>query len=91
MGKRVLAVESCRALLEWCDVNLLHKNPLKSICTIQAIIDRAKTSQAISFSLEGLIDGYRVGFVDAGCFGASKLRDPRGSDSTLSHAVWVFN
>ncbi|CAE7207986.1 unnamed protein product [Symbiodinium sp. KB8] len=79
VNRRTLSVEACRKLWEWCDQHFLTKNPFKSIWTLQGLIDRAKGPAEITFAMQGLIDGYRKGFVDVGMFAASKIKDPRTS------------
>ena len=66
-------------MLEWCDQNWLSSSVWKSVYTLQALIDRANTPEMISWSLEGLVDGVRMSFLDAGSFVISKLKDSRNS------------
>jgi hypothetical protein len=79
--RRVLSIDRCKFLLEWCDRVFLTKNPWKSVAALQALVDRAQTPANIQYCLEGLIDGERMGFLDAGSFVVSKLKDPRNSPS----------
>ena len=77
--QRILSIPECRLLLEELDAQFLTGNPLKSIYSLQGLLDRAGTARNISFALRGLIDGFRKGFVDAGTFSSMKIRDPRAS------------
>ena len=77
--QRILSIPECRLLLEELGAQFLTGNPLKSIYSLQGLLDRAGTARNISFALRGLIDGFRKGFVDAGTFSSMKIRDPRAS------------
>ncbi|CAK9001222.1 Uncharacterized protein SCF082_LOCUS6841 [Durusdinium trenchii] len=69
----------CQEVLEWCDQNWLSSNAWKSVYALQALIDRAGTPELIAWSLEGMVDGVRMSFIDAGFFVISKLKDSRQS------------
>ena len=47
--------------------------------TVQALVDRASTPDNITWALEGLVDHYRMTYIDLGAFSISKLRDHRHS------------
>jgi hypothetical protein len=51
----------------------------KSIYALQALLDRAGTPEMITWSLEGMVDGVRMSFLDGGHFVISKLKDSRAS------------
>ncbi|CAE7245726.1 unnamed protein product [Symbiodinium sp. CCMP2592] len=76
---RLLSIPACSVLLEELDAQYLKGNPLSSIYAFQAIIDKAQTPQHITWAVEGMIDGFRKGFVEPGFFAVSKLRDARNS------------
>ena len=44
---------------------------------LQAIVDRAKTPDTISYVMEALLDHWRMHYIDAGHLVISKLKDPR--------------
>ena len=67
--KRLLSLPAARAVLEWCDTQLLGRdNPFESVWVLQAIVDRAKTSDTISYVMEALLDHWRMNYIDAGHF-----------------------
>ncbi|CAE7679450.1 unnamed protein product [Symbiodinium sp. CCMP2592] len=76
---RLLSIPACSVLLEELDAQYLKGNPLSSIYAFQAIIDKAQTPKHITWAVEGMIDGFRKGFVEPGFFAVSKLRDARNS------------
>ncbi|CAL1174054.1 unnamed protein product [Cladocopium goreaui] len=69
----------CQAVLEWCDQNWLTSSAWKSIYALQALLDRGGTPEMIAWSLEGMVDGVRMSFLDGGHFVISKLKDSRAS------------
>ena len=77
--KRLLSLPAAREVLEWCDTHLLgtRDNPFESAWVLQAIIDRAKTPDTISYVMETLLDHWRMNYIDAGHFVVSKIKDPR--------------
>lgn len=77
--RRLLSLPKCQEVLEWCDQNWLSSNAWKSVYALQALIDRAGTPELIAWSLEGMVDGVRMSFIDAGFFVISKLKDSRQS------------
>ena len=77
---RVFSVQTIADLLEWCDENMDYKaHPLQSIYCFQAIVDRAKTKDGIEWAFEGLIDEYRMQFINISHFSVPKLKDQRES------------
>lgn len=66
--RRLLSLPKCQEVLEWCDQNWLSSNAWKSVYALQALIDRAGTPELIAWSLEGMVDGVRMSFIDAGFF-----------------------
>ena len=76
---RVLSQDACCKVLEQCDAQLLDKSPWKSIYALQALVDRANTPEMISWCLQGLVDGWRMGHLDPGVFVIAKLKDSRAS------------
>ena len=89
---RVLSISRCRELLEELDTQFLCGNPLSSVYALQALVDRAQTPEHITWALEGLLDGFAKGFLDAGHFKVSKLKDPRNSfcPEFVEHALVVL-
>ena len=81
--KKLLCVDATRNLLAWCDRAFLYKNPWDSVYTLNSLCDRAPGAATVTFALHGLVDGFRMGFLDKGVFVSTKLRDPRLS-RTLS-------
>ena len=77
--KRLLSLDSCRQILAACDVEFITDNPWKSIYALQALVDRASSAGLIQWSLEGLMDGWRMKFLDKSVFFVNKLRDSRNS------------
>ena len=78
--RRVLNDQQNQSVLAWCDDNYNVKDhPFNSIYALQALCDRASTPSRIAFALEGLIDHYRMGFINAGEFTVSRLKDSRQS------------
>ena len=71
--RRLLSLPKCHEVLEWCDQNWHNGGAWKSIYALQALCDRAGTPEMIEWSLEGMVDGIRMGFLDAGNFVISKL------------------
>ena len=86
---RLLSIPACSVLLEELDAQYLKGNPLSSIYAFQAIIDKAQTPQHITWAVEGMIDGFRKGFVEPGFFAVSKLRDARDSVSDCDQIFWA--
>ena len=54
-------------------------HPFTSVYSLQAVIDRAQSPQRISFSMEGLLDAYRMQFINIGEFAVKKLSDLKNS------------
>ena len=77
--RRLLSIPKCQEILEWCDQNWLISSAWKSIYSLQALLDRAGAPDLIAWSLEGMVDGVRMNFLDSGHFVISKLKDSRAS------------
>lgn len=78
--KRIFAVPRCQKILEEADSKLLAGNPWnKSIYSLQGLLDRAQTPENVAFALEGLLDGFQMGFVSEAEFGARRIKDYRSS------------
>ena len=79
--RRVLNSQENHTLLEWCDSMYMDskRNPFTSIYTLQAVVDRARTPQLITWALHGLIDAYRMEQIDMSHFAVGKIKDPRES------------
>ena len=77
--KRVLSVQAANHWLEWCEQNLMEKSPWKSVYALQALVDRAQTTDRITWALWGLTDYWRMEYLDLGAFSIAKLRDYRQS------------
>eukprot|EP00959_Pyramimonas_sp_CCMP1952_P139646 2922604-Pyramimonas_sp.AAC.1 len=58
--KRILMNPIANKWLEWSEQNLMEKSPWKSIYALQALIDRAQTSDKIGWAIWGITDHYRV-------------------------------
>ena len=77
---RVLKLPDARKQLEWADENMMGKSPwAKSIYALQALVDRGRTPDRISWALCGLTDLYRMEQINIGEFTVGKLRDQRKS------------
>ena len=79
ISKRVLGLDSARLVLDWCDEYYMDRNPFSSVHCLQALVHRAQTPNNIAFAVEGMIDHYRMEFLDVGHFVVSKIKDPRSS------------
>lgn len=77
--KRVLSLDPCQKCLEWADRELLNNNPWKSIYSLKAMLDRASTADNVIWAMQGLLDGFRVGFLDSSTFAVNRIKDPRAS------------
>jgi hypothetical protein len=80
--KRVINIPECATLLEWCDENFLDntlQHPFNSIYALQSVCDRAQLPHLISWSLDLLVDHYRMEFIDIGFFSVRKLKDTKES------------
>ena len=58
--KRVLSLPVARQWLEWCEENMLTKNPWKKIGALQALVERAQTPGRIAWAVWGLTDLFRM-------------------------------
>ena len=58
--KRVFSLPVASPWLEWCDDVLTDRSPWKSIYMLQAIVDRAQTSERISWAVWSLTDCFRM-------------------------------
>jgi hypothetical protein len=77
---RVLMLPDARKSLEWAEENMMGKSPwAKSIYALQALVDRGKTPDRISWALCGLTDLYRMDMISTKEFIGNTLRDPRKS------------
>ena len=79
--KRMFSVPKIQQILEEADSAFLgSNNPWdKSIYTLQGLLDRAQTTDNIAYCLEGLMDGFSMGFATQADFAPSKIRDYRSS------------
>ena len=77
--KRVLSLDPCQKCLEWADRELLSHNPWKSIYSLKAMLDRASSADNVIWAMQGLLDGFRVGFLDSSTFAVNRIKDPRAS------------
>lgn len=78
--RRIFSVPQCQKILEAADVTLLASNPWnKSIYSLQGLLDRAQTTENIAYALDGLLDGFAMGFVSSAEFAPSRIRDYRSS------------
>ena len=71
----------CAVLLQWCDEQYLEaaQHPFGSIYALQAVVDRAQTSQLITWGLTLLVDHYRMEYIDLGHFSVRRLKDTKDS------------
>ena len=76
---RVLNVPAANRWLGWCEEHLIAKSPWKSIYALQALVDRARTEDRVIWGLWGLVDHFRMEYIDLGVFTISKLKDYRQS------------
>ena len=77
---RILTVPENVALLTYCDERWFVKgHPFSSIYSLQAICDRCSTQVRINNALVGLVDHYRMGFINIGEFVQSKIKDRKTS------------
>ena len=85
IAKRIFGLPKCQALLEECDALLLgNSNPWnKSIYSLQAVLDRAQGPENIVYALEGMMDGFKMGFLTLSDFAPSKLKDYRTSNLAI--------
>ena len=60
---------------------LLVITPICYLCAFQALVDRTKNCDdlTIVWVIEGLIDGFRMGYIDIGQFVIAKLKDVKRS------------
>ena len=85
LDRRLMSIGECTEVLTWCDEHLMgpsHSNtanPFTSVYMLQAVVDRGQTPQRIAFGMQGLLDAYRMKFINIGEFSVKKLTDSRGS------------
>ena len=77
--KRVLSLDPCQKCLEWADRELLTHNPWKSIYSLKAMLDRGSSADNVIWAMQGLLDGFRVGFLDSSTFAVNRIKGPRAS------------
>ncbi|CAL1151682.1 unnamed protein product [Cladocopium goreaui] len=79
--KRIFSVPRCQKILEEADMIFLGTtNPWnKSIYSLQGLLDRAQSSDNIAYALEGMMDGYCMGYLTLNDFSPSRIRDYRSS------------
>ena len=59
--RRVLSNATARHWIEWCDEHMMEKSPWsRSIYALQALVDRAQTTDRITWAICGLTDLYRM-------------------------------
>ena len=73
--KRLLSKPSVSNILLRLESSYLKGNPLGSIWKLQALLDCAKTDDNISDALDGLLDHFRMQFIDASDFALPKFKD----------------
>ena len=88
---RVFSLPATRVAVIWCDENLSStENPFQSIYLLQAVVDRAKTPDKISWAIQGLVDHLRMGIIDKSVFSIKGLRDHRiAMPSSLHCMSWI--
>ena len=78
--RRVLSNSTARYWLEWCDEHLMEKSPWsKSIYALQALVDRAQTTERITWAICGLTDLYRMDWGSNSMPGRGRVRPIMGS------------
>lgn len=88
--RRLLSLEPCAKILEWADRELLVNNPWKSIYSLKALLDRASTSDNLIWCMEGLMDAWRMKFIDQSAFSVARLKDPRNSSLECMFFILQF-
>ena len=82
--KRLLSVRRNQELLDWCDEYYAgsaseRSHPFPTINSLLSLCERAHTPAKITWSLELMLDHYRMEYIDLGHFSSRKLKDPKES------------
>ena len=65
------------SIIEYCDEH--RSDVISSVHFLRALVKRAGDEEHIIWALEGLLDHYRMGYIDKGHLGCNKLTDCRQS------------
>ena len=78
ISKRIFGLDKARLVLDWRD-DYMGKKTFSSVYSLQALVGHAQTPNNIIFGIEGMIDHYKMDYLDIGHFAICKIKDPRTS------------
>ena len=81
VDRRILSDPIGSTVMTFCDeyFTKMKEHPFESIYTLQGICDRAKGPDRLMWILQGLVDHYRMGFINKSSFAVNAIRDAKNS------------